>query len=51
MNGIINYREVRLKGVHPKTPNKWVNYSRRSWDTMVRQWRKEIHIWAGDSAR
>lgn len=30
---------------HPKTPPKYVKYSRRGWDGMVRLWRKQLHAW------
>lgn len=41
-------RHKRVKGVHPKTPNKHINFSRRSWDTQVRSWKKSLYQWAGE---
>ncbi|CAJ0587117.1 unnamed protein product, partial [Mesorhabditis spiculigera] len=38
----------RVKGMHPKTPNKLLNYSRRSWDVQVRRWKRELYVWAGE---
>lgn len=30
---------------HPWTPDKRLKYSRRGWDTAIRIWRKQLHIW------
>jgi len=30
---------------HPRTPDKTRRCSRRGWDTQVRLWRKELHLW------
>ena len=51
-----NYRrqviKAKRKNHEPKTPRKNLKWPRRTWDTMIRWWKKDIHIWneQGDQA-
>uniref|UniRef100_V5HHG6 Putative histone rna hairpin-binding protein n=1 Tax=Ixodes ricinus TaxID=34613 RepID=V5HHG6_IXORI len=31
--------------LHPRTPDRFTQYSRRSWDAQVRIWRRQLHLW------
>lgn len=43
----VSVRE-RIKGVHPVTPNKLINHTRRSWDMQVKTWKRSLYAWAGE---
>ena len=47
-----NYRRQVIKAerkiYEPKTPQKKLKWPRRTWDTSIRWWKKDIHIWSSD---
>lgn len=41
-------KKSRVKGVHPMTPDKYKKLSRRSFDALVKRWKRDIATWGPD---
>lgn len=38
-------KKCRVKNVHPQTPDKYKKLSRRSFDSLVKRWKRDIATW------
>lgn len=38
-------KKCRIKGIHPMTPDKYKKLSRRSFDSLVKRWKRDIATW------
>lgn len=48
-NYIQQIPKAERKKENPRTPNKHLKYSRRSWDQQIRIWRKKLHAFDGEN--
>jgi len=45
VNSVPRYDRRREDPTTPMTPNKWRKYSRRSWDSMIKKWKVQLHFY------